>query len=134
MPDIMRLFHIGFMADGEGEVDGHLPDILVRSETAEAVQSWDSAERSRSRIRDRQGMLELRGQGPILRHGGPTVVEPSRQPAGVDHRLDGEEHPQKTAFAGATEMHDIRRIVEDATEAMTAEIRNDRISSTSAKL
>ena len=58
-----------------------------------------------------------------------TAVQPSSStftsgPAGVDHRLDGEEHagPQHRPVAGAAEMQHVRRLVEAPADAVAAEI------------
>ena len=70
-------------------------------------------------------MLELRGERAVLGHRRPAVGEDLHLgPAGVDHRLDGEEHPfaQQGAVLGLAEMKDRWGIVEDPPDAVTAEI------------
>ena len=46
------------------------------------------------------------------------------RPAEIDHRLDGEEHAglEHDAFAGPSDMDDIRLVVEQPAEPMAAEV------------
>src|SRR3546814_13664760 len=48
--------------------------------------------------------------------------------AGIDHRFDGEEHAlaQAQPGAGLAEMQDARRCMEDASDAVAAEVAHDR--------
>src|SRR5688572_24797703 len=80
---------------------------------------------------DADAMLELGGEAAVAGDGGPAVVEQfDRRLADVDHRLDGEEHsgPELRPGAGAAGVDDLGRIVEDAAEAVAAEIADDAVA------
>src|SRR4051812_35989017 len=72
-------------------------------------------------------MLELRRERAVARYGGPTVGQNfDVRLAEIDHRFDRKEHSgfQRHAFAGATDMDDVRLVVEQAAQTMAAEIAN----------
>src|SRR5216683_8307014 len=78
---------------------------------------------------DADRMLELRRERAVLGDGGPAVVENLHLPAaGIDHRLDGKDHAlaHHRSLLGGAEMEDRRRIVEDAADAVAAEIAHHR--------
>src|SRR5947209_11610220 len=69
-------------------------------------------------------MLELRRQRAVLGDGGPAVAENFNfVPAGVDHRLDREEHAfaQRRSIPRPAVMQDRRGVVKDPPDAVTAE-------------
>src|SRR5471032_2437984 len=73
-------------------------------------------------------MLELRRQLLVARYRGPAVAQDLHLPgADVHHRLDGEEHTglQHRPGAGLAVVQDVRRIVEDAAQAMAREVAHD---------
>ena len=66
-------------------------------------------------------MFELRREAAVAGHGSPAVVEDLHLvSAGIDHGLDGEDHPgpQGEAFAATSVMQDIGRFVKTAADAM----------------
>src|SRR3954462_2404655 len=75
-------------------------------------------------------VLELGREGVVLGDGGPAVLEDlHRVAAGVDHRLDGEQHagPEDQADlaavrVGVAEVADLGRVVEDAAEPVADEV------------
>src|SRR5688572_15600634 len=80
---------------------------------------------------DADAVLELGGEAAVAGDGGPAVVEQfHRRLADVDHRLDGEEHAgaELGAGAGAAGMDDLGAVVEDAAEAVAAEIADDAVA------
>src|SRR5215213_4962315 len=82
-------------------------------------------------VGDPDAVLELRGQGAVAGDGGPAVLEQfDARLADVDHRLDREEHsrPKLGAAAGAAGMDDLGRVVEQAAEAVAAEIADDSVA------
>src|SRR5687768_3921624 len=80
---------------------------------------------------DSDAVLELGGEAAVAGDGGPAVVEQfDRRLADIDHRLDGEEHagPELGAGAGAAGMDDLGAVVEDAPQAVAAEIADDAVA------
>src|SRR3546814_3143020 len=80
---------------------------------------------------DPDAVLELGGERAVAGHRGPAVGEHlDRIFAGVDHRLDREEHAgfQFGAGAGAPGVDDLGRVVEHLPDAMAAEIAHHRIA------
>ncbi len=71
------------------------------------------------------GVLELGRQRAVARHRGPAVGQHLHvRAAEIDHRLDREEHagPQHDAFARPADVHDVGLVVEQAAEAVAAEV------------
>src|SRR5689334_2503824 len=76
-------------------------------------------------VGDANGMFELRRQGSITRDRGPSVGQYFHvRAAEIDHRFDGEEHSrlEHDALAWATDVHDVRLVMEQAAKAVPAEI------------
>jgi hypothetical protein len=76
-------------------------------------------------------MFELGGEALVASDGGPAVIEQlHRGLAEVDHRLDRHEHAgaQLRTGAGATGVDHFRRVMEQATEAMAAEIAHHPVA------
>src|SRR3546814_5735733 len=74
-------------------------------------------------------MLELGRELHVAGDGGPAVLQDLHlRAAGVDHRLDGEEHAlaQLHAGAGAAVVQHAGRIVKDLAEAVAAEVGHHR--------
>src|SRR5688500_13140731 len=69
--------------------------------------------------RDRHGELEVGGEGAVLGEDGPAVVSHLHQrAAGVDHRLDREDHAllELRPAAGIAEVRDLRVLVHVAAD------------------
>src|SRR5690348_14411127 len=78
---------------------------------------------------DTHGVLELRRERAVLGNGGPAVREDLHlEAAGIHHRLYREEHArlEHGPVLGCAEMQDRGRVVEDAADAMPAEIAHHR--------
>ena len=76
-------------------------------------------------------MLELGRQRAVAGDRGPAVVEDLHVgSAKVDHRLDGEEHARLElgAGAGTAGVDDLGAVVEDAADAVAAEIADDAVA------
>ena len=76
-------------------------------------------------------VLELRRQRAVLGHRGPAVAQHLHLiAAGIDHRLDGEEHAlaQHRPVVGPAVMQDRRRVVKHPPDAVAAEIAHHRIA------
>src|ERR1022692_5182132 len=79
-------------------------------------------------VGDQHRVLPLRGKTVIRGHDGPAVGEAANAgAAGVDHRLDGENHPrlQLETGAGPAVVQDLRLFVELPPDAVTAEFPDD---------
>src|SRR5208283_1204233 len=74
-------------------------------------------------------MFELRRERAVARHGGPAVRQylDLRTPE-IDHRLDREEHAgaQRNALALLAVMQNVRLVVEQPAEPVSAKIAHDR--------
>ena len=84
-----------------------------------------------ARCRDADRVLELGRQGAVLCHRGPTIAQHLHLiAAGIDHRLDGEEHAlaHDRAVLRPPVMQDRRRVMKDAADAVAAEIAHDGIA------
>src|SRR3954451_8232265 len=82
-------------------------------------------------VGDADRMLELGRKRPVAGDGGPAVLQDLHVGAAeVDHRLDGENHSRHElgAGAGTTGMDHFGAVMEDATNAVTAEIANDAVT------
>src|SRR5215203_4210185 len=76
-------------------------------------------------------MLELGGKRAVARDGRPAVVEQLHVgTADVDHRLDGEEHARTElgTGAGAAGVDDLGAVVEQAANAVAAEVADDGVA------
>ena len=76
-------------------------------------------------------VFELGGEGFVLGHSGPAVVQHLHLPfADVDHRLDGKEHAlfQFVAVTPVAVMQNVGRVVKNLADAVAAEIAYDRIT------
>src|SRR6202158_3163378 len=75
-------------------------------------------------VGDQHGMFPLRGEAVVGGHDGPAIGETANaRAAGVDHRLDRENHPrlQLETRPRPAVMQDLRLLVKLATDAVTAE-------------
>lgn len=74
-------------------------------------------------------MFKLGRKGAVACYGSPAIREHFGTPvlAGVDHRLDGEEHAslQRKASAGAAIMHNRRRTMENPAKPMATELTHN---------
>ena len=76
---------------------------------------------------DGERVLKLCRQGSVLGYCRPAIGENLYfEIAGIDHRLDGEEHAglEQLALATAAEMHDVGGIMKNLSQSMAAEIPN----------
>src|SRR5271165_2076451 len=77
------------------------------------------------------GMFELGRKRPIAGYRGPPVGEYFHmRPAEIDHRLDRKEHArfQRSSFAAAPVVQDIRFVVKEIAESVAAKIAHDGTS------
>ena len=82
-------------------------------------------------LRHPEAVLELGAEGAVFGDGGPAIAEDLHPGlAGVDHGFDSEEHTflQDEALAGFAEMNDGRWGVEDAAQAVAAEVADDGVA------
>src|SRR4051794_28848006 len=82
-------------------------------------------------VGDADRMFELSRKRAVTGDGGPAVFEHLHvRAADVDHRLDGEDHARLEfgAGAGTAGVDDLGAIVEDAADAVAAEIADDAVA------
>mmetsp|Transcript_20980 Transcript_20980/g.80928 ORF Transcript_20980/g.80928 Transcript_20980/m.80928 type:complete len:420 (+) Transcript_20980:106-1365(+) len=80
-------------------------------------------------VGDEDGVLPLGRQGTVLGDDGPAIAQlADLAPAGVDHGLDREHHAghQFIQRAGAAVVQHLGLLVEDAADAVAAELAHDR--------
>jgi hypothetical protein len=99
----------------------------------EAARTGEAAGRQwedfAARGRDADGMFILGGERPVARYRRPAVGKHLHMRfAEIDHWLDGEDHAfaDFRPFVRAAVMQDVRRVVEQASDAMAAEIAHHR--------
>src|SRR5712691_3896635 len=90
--------------------------------------SVPAGEDVRTALRDRDRVLEVRGQAAVLRHRRPPVVQHAHLPAPHRHHgLDGQDHARLELRPppGIAEVRDLRLLVQRAADAVSHEGTDD---------